>query len=130
LQAENDRGPPNTEKAKKRGCRAVLFALVLVLLGSCLLSIVAHRVVAQLDTQGGVAAEICIGEIDYQLDLYPFVRQGVWVSSPFLPYYSGHSMSSVTTHKLVCGAIPWLPRRPYFAMLVVHPSGVHFTQTW
>ena len=115
----------NTEKGGRRGCRTIPLVFILVFCGGCLLSILAHPVVAQLDIQKEAVAEICIGEIYYQGDLGPIKRQGVWIASPFLPYFEGHLMSFVTTHKLVCGIIPWPPRLPYFTMLVIRPFGIY-----
>jgi hypothetical protein len=122
--AMNGEPESSTEKGKRRGCRTVLLVFILIFCGNCLLSILAHTV-AKLDTQTGVAAEICIGETYYEGDPGPIKRQGIWVASPFLPYFSGRPMSSVTTHKLICGVIPWSPRLPNFTMLVIRPFGIY-----
>jgi hypothetical protein len=110
---------------EKGSCRTISLVFLLVFCSSCLLSILAHSVLSKSDTQTGIFTEICIGETYYEGDPFPIKRQGVWISSPFLPYFSGSPMSSVTTHKIICGVIPWAPRLSFFTMLVIRPFGVY-----
>lgn len=98
----------------------------LIFCGSCLLSILAHQLITQLDIQEKYVSEICIGEIDQREDLYAIKRQGIWVASPFLPKFVEHAwMSSTVNHKILCGAIPWLFRSPHFRMLVIDPFEIY-----
>jgi hypothetical protein len=98
-----------------------MLIFILISCGSCLLSILAHPIIVQLDIQERTIAEICIGEIYYQGDPGPINRQGIWVASPFLPNFSVSLMNSTGTNKVICGVIPWSRSLPYFKMIVIHP---------
>lgn len=117
--------PSGTGKKEGRGYRATLIIFMLISCGSCLLSILAHAILAQLDLQEGAVAEICIGEISDYGDPGPVNYQAVWISSPPLPRFRERLMNSTTTDKILCGAVPWSSRLPYWKMLSVHPFKVY-----
>jgi hypothetical protein len=121
----NESSESITKKRKRRGRHPVLLIFILVFCGGCLLSILAHPIIAHLDTQKRIVAEICIGETYYFGDPIPIKRQGVWVASPFLPDFSGGPISYTANHKLICGVVPWSPRLPYFTMLMIYPFGIY-----
>jgi hypothetical protein len=117
-----------SNKKRRCTCRIVFLTFILVFCGTCLLSMLAHSFVAQSDTPTEGAAEICIGEIYSDGDPGPLKRQGLSISSPTLPYFIGSPLRSFTTHKMICGIIPWSPKDPYFTKIVIRPFGVYSPQ--
>ena len=115
----------NYDKLRWRRCRRISLVFLLAISCSCILSILTHSLLSQSDTQEDFVAEICVGEISHEGDPFPIKHQGVWISSPFLPDFTGNPMSFVITRKIICGIIPWSSGLPQFKMIMIRPLGVY-----